>query len=140
MCGGNQSFFLISALSCTLLFPTSQNEVQPLFLALQRSQQVAASSADGASPRKATVVSPGPPPSLKGVVAHRVPLGSCLRLPFLTSEEAQEELQEIGCLGPCIWLESHDSNLGVPYQISETWWPLLSLGLMSTRWPESWAM
>lgn len=50
-------------------------------------------------PRKATVVSPGPPLSLKAVVPDGVPLGSCLRLPFLTSEEAQEGLQETPYLG-----------------------------------------
>lgn len=50
-------------------------------------------------PRKATVVSPGPPLSLKGVAPDGVPLGSCLRLPFLTSEEAQEGLQETAYLG-----------------------------------------
>lgn len=49
MSGGN--LFLIPAHFCSSLFLASQ-EVQPLSPALQRSQQVAASSADGASPRK----------------------------------------------------------------------------------------
>lgn len=73
---------------------------------------MAASSADGSypPPPEATVVSPGPLPSLKGVVPDGAPLGSCLRLPFLTSEEAQEGLREIAYLGSCMWLKSHDSS------------------------------
>lgn len=51
----------------------------------ERSPQVAASSADGASPRKATVVSPGPPPAQKEVVPDGVPLRSWFKLSFVSS-------------------------------------------------------